>query len=238
MKMFPLQISTFSILIVILVVIPSLVTPFETIVVDKKPGYKKLELPSSAFGPESFAFDADNRGPYTSVYDGRILKWNGHTHEWTDFSIPPRQRVSNEECQGHNNATMEDKCGRPLGLQFHKATGDLYIADAYYGLMVVCKRGGVASKLASSADGVAFKFTNGIDIDQRTGVVYFTDSSSVFQRREYGSIIATNDSTGRFMSYNPKTKKVKVLIRNIEFPNGVCLNKNGSFVLICQSTRN
>lgn len=88
-------------------------------------------------------------------------------------------RVSNEECEGHNNASMEDKCGRPLGLQFQKATGDLYIADAY-GLLVVGKRGGVASKLASSANGVAFKFTNGIDIDQRTGMDYFTDNSSVF----------------------------------------------------------
>ena len=35
-------------------------------------------------------------------------------------------------------------CGRPLGLKFNEATCDLYIADAYFGLLVVGHNGGVA----------------------------------------------------------------------------------------------
>ncbi|CAL5333810.1 unnamed protein product [Camellia sinensis] len=35
-------------------------------------------------------------------------------------------------------------CGRPLGLRFDKKTGDLYIADAYFGLQVVGPNGGLA----------------------------------------------------------------------------------------------
>lgn len=55
--------------------------------------------------------------------------------------------------------------------------------------------------------------------------------------RDWIWIFVTNDATGRFMSYNPQTKEVKVLIRNLEFPNGVSLNKDRRFVLICESVK-
>lgn len=38
---------------------------------------------------------------------------------------------------------MKPVCGRPLGLKFHKTTRDLYIADAYFDLMVVGHNGGI-----------------------------------------------------------------------------------------------
>ena len=76
----------------------------------------------------------------------------------------------------------EDICGRPLGLRFDKKTGDLYIADAYFGIMKVGPEGGLATSLTTEADGVPLRFTNDLDVDE-DGNVYFTDSSSVFQRR-------------------------------------------------------
>lgn len=76
----------------------------------------------------------------------------------------------------------EHICGRPLGLRFHKGTGDLYIADAYLGLMKVGPEGGLATSLVTEADGWPLRFTNDLDIDD-DGNVYFTDSSSKYQRR-------------------------------------------------------
>ncbi|MBA0629478.1 hypothetical protein Godav_024030 [Gossypium davidsonii] len=38
-------------------------------------------------------------------------------------------------------------------------------------------------KLAILAEIVPFKFTNALDIDTSTGMVYFTDSNILFQRR-------------------------------------------------------
>lgn len=76
----------------------------------------------------------------------------------------------------------EHICGRPLGLRFDKKTGDLYIADAYFGLMKVGPEGGVATSLATEAGGVPLIFTNDLDIDAE-GNVYFTDSSAQYQRR-------------------------------------------------------
>lgn len=77
---------------------------------------------------------------------------------------------------------MERLCGRPLGLKFNKATCDLYIADAYFGLMVVGRHGGIAKRVVASVEGVPLQFTNALDIDQNTGIVYFTDTSTKFQR--------------------------------------------------------
>lgn len=64
-------------------------------------------------------------------------------------------------------------------------TCNLYIADAYFGLFVVGPSGGVAKLLATSAgdNAAPFKFLNGLDVDDQTGVVYFSESSTVYQRR-------------------------------------------------------
>jgi sugar lactone lactonase YvrE len=80
-------------------------------------------------------------------------------------------------------ALPESACGRPLGLQFHRASGDLYYADAYLGLMRVGRRGGMAQVVATEAGGAPLNFVNGVDVDQETGHVYFTDSSATYQRR-------------------------------------------------------
>jgi hypothetical protein len=75
----------------------------------------------------------------------------------------------------------EHICGRPLGLKFD-AHGNLYIADAYFGLLVMGPQGGVAHPVSTEADGVHFTFTNDLDMDEN-GTVYFTDSSSRRPRR-------------------------------------------------------
>lgn len=76
----------------------------------------------------------------------------------------------------------EHICGRPLGLRFDKRTGELYIADSYFGLMKVGPEGGLATSLVTEAEGVPLSFTNDLDIDDE-GNVYFTDSSTKYHRR-------------------------------------------------------
>ncbi|KAK1366025.1 putative strictosidine synthase transcription factor WD40-like family [Heracleum sosnowskyi] len=136
----------------------------------------------SAFGPESFAFDVAGEGPYTGVSDSRIIKWNQSQRLWTNFSVMTSDRNGGEG--PHDHTTTEDVCGRSLGLCSNKKTGDLYIVDTYMGLLVVGPNGGLglATKLTSEAQGVLFKYTNGVEVDDITGDVYFTDSSSVYSR--------------------------------------------------------
>lgn len=78
---------------------------------------------------------------------------------------------------------MEHVCGRPLGLRFEKKTGNLYIADAYFGLQVVGPAGGLATQVVTEVEGQPLRFTNDMDIDEHEDVIYFTDTSRSFQRR-------------------------------------------------------
>ncbi|KAM3257236.1 hypothetical protein ACQJBY_049525 [Aegilops geniculata] len=126
----------------------------------------------------------------------------------------------------------ESVCGRPLGLQFHHKSGDLYVADAYLGLLRVPARGGLAQVVATEAGGVPFNFLNGLDVDQKTGDVYFTDSSSTYRRSEYLLVVALGDETGRLLRYDPRTRHVTVLHADLSYPNGVAVSADGSHVVV------
>ncbi|KAJ0038660.1 hypothetical protein Pint_23397 [Pistacia integerrima] len=175
--------------------------------------YKQLELPG-VLGPESIAFDCNDKWPLC-----RCFRW---------------QR---EVCDGSTNPSDEPTCGRALGLKFNPESCDLFIADAYFGLMVVGPNGGQAQQLVASAEGVPFRFTNALDIDSKTGLVYFTDSSIIYQRREYILAVIGGDRTGRLLKYDPHSKEVTVMFKGLAFPNGVALSKDNSFLLVAESTK-
>ncbi|KAH9615050.1 hypothetical protein KSS87_006731 [Heliosperma pusillum] len=186
----------------------------------------------AAFGPESLAFDPTGSGPYVGVADGRVLKWSQQTDSWVDFAFTSSQR---EECTQPFEPELEHVCGRPLGLRFEQKSGNLYVADAYFGLQVVGPEGGLATVIATKAEGQPLYFTNDMDIDEEEDVIYFTDSSTAFRRRHFMQSILTGDRTGRFMKYDKSTKEVTVLLRELAFPNGVVLSKDRSFVLVSET---
>lgn len=54
--------------------------------------------------------------------------------------------------------------------------------------------------------------------------------------RNYASIIASGDNTGRLMKFDPAINKTTLLLNNLKFPNGVALSKNGDFLLFVETT--
>ncbi|EEF29794.1 strictosidine synthase, putative [Ricinus communis] len=195
-----------------------------------------LPLARAATGPESFAFDGLGRGPYTGISDGRIIRWEEHEQRWIDFAVTSLYR---DGCEGPHvdQYQMEHICGRPLGLCFNESNGDLYVADAYMGLLKVGRDGGLATTIATHGDDdIPFNFTNSLDVDPSSSALYFTDSSSRYQRREYIYAILSGDKSGRLLRYDPEDKKVRILLGNLSFPNGVALSKDGNFILIAETT--
>ncbi|KAL2328389.1 hypothetical protein Fmac_021816 [Flemingia macrophylla] len=186
-------------------------------------------------GPESIAFDPLGRGPYTGLADGRIVFWNGHS--WLHFAhtSPNRSEICNPIASAtpFSYVKTEHICGRPLGLRFDKKTGDLYIADAYFGLLKVGPEGGLATSLVTEVEGVPLIFTNDVDVDAE-GNVYFTVSSFLYQRRNFVQLAFSAEDSGKVVKYNPATKEITVLMRNIQFPNGISLSKDGSFFVFCE----
>ncbi|KAL0413747.1 UNVERIFIED_CONTAM: protein STRICTOSIDINE SYNTHASE-LIKE 13 [Sesamum radiatum] len=149
-------------------------------------GLGNLEFKDEIFGPESLEFDALGRGPYAGLADGRVVRWMGKDAGWETFALVTKNWTEKLCAQGVNSTTtkqwkIESKCGRPLGLRFDRKTGNLYIADAYYGLMVVGPEGGVATPLATHADGNPILFANDLDI-HHNGSIFFTDTSRRYNR--------------------------------------------------------
>ncbi|KAL6593853.1 hypothetical protein ACP70R_048754 [Stipagrostis hirtigluma subsp. patula] len=196
----------------------------------------QIPLARGVSGAESLSFDRRGMGPYTGVSDGRVFRWGGRAVGWTTFAYNSNHRRISR-CTSHASPSeeTEDVCGRPLGLQFYTKTGDLYIADAYLGLMKVGPRGGEAEPLAVQAEGVPFHFVNGIDIDQATGDVYFTDSSTKYTRRFNTQIMVHHDATGRLLKYDARAKRVKVLKPDLPYPNGVAISSDRTHVVVAHT---
>ncbi|KAL3641690.1 Protein STRICTOSIDINE SYNTHASE-LIKE 13 [Castilleja foliolosa] len=203
-------------------------------------GLGKLEFKDEIFGPESLEFDTLGRGPYAGLADGRIVRWKGNDAGWETFALVSHNWSEKLCAQGKDSTTkkqwkLEPRCGRPLGLRFDKKSGDLYIADAYYGLLVVGPEGGLATPLATQADGEPILFANDLDIHDN-GSIFFTDTSRRYNRMDHFFILLEGESTGRLLRYDPQTKTTHVVLKGLAFPNGVQLSKDQSFLLYTETT--
>ncbi|KZC11288.1 PREDICTED: adipocyte plasma membrane-associated protein [Dufourea novaeangliae] len=172
-------------------------------------------------GPESFA--SYNGELYTGIRGGYVVKINGN-------SIVPIVKFG-QKCDG---LWQEEKCGRPLGLQFNDK-GELFVADAYYGIFKVNVNTRQYTNIVNSSvpiDGKAPRIVNSLDI-AKNGDIYWTDSSTEFSLHDGAYTFLANPS-GRLIRYNAATKKNEVLLKNLGFANGVLLADDESFVIVLE----
>ena len=133
---------------------------------------------------------------------------------------------------------LEQTCGRPLGMRFDRYGINLIVADAYYGLLEVNPRARTVNTLVPPTPGIngkPFRFVNDLDI-ARDGTIYFTDSSTKWQRCQVPHIMFEGEATGRLMAYHPKTGDMEVLMEGLHFANGVQLSPEGDHVLVAETT--
>ncbi len=162
-------------------------------------------------GPEEVALDSHG-DVYWGTQDGKIMSLKG---------------------DGKVDTFAETK-GRPLGMQFD-TNNNLIVCDAYKGLLSIDPQGRI-KVLATSVYGIPFKFTDALDIS-RDGTIYFTDASSKYGQSEYLYDLLESKPHGRFLSYDPTTGEVKVLLEDLYFANGVALSQQEDFVLINETYR-
>lgn len=169
-------------------------------------------------------FDSYNGELYTGVHGGYVVKLeNGRIVPVVKFG---------EKCDG---IWEEDKCGRPLGLRFN-SKGDLYVADAYYGIFQVNVKTGQYKNIVNSSlpiDGKRPKIPNSLDI-AKNGDIYWTDSSTDFHLYD-GTYTFLANPSGRLIRYNAATKQNEVLMTNLGFANGVKLSDDESFVIVLET---
>eukprot|EP00262_Sarcandra_glabra_P000139 TRINITY_DN10227_c0_g1_i1.p1 TRINITY_DN10227_c0_g1~~TRINITY_DN10227_c0_g1_i1.p1 ORF type:complete len:375 (-),score=5.31 TRINITY_DN10227_c0_g1_i1:301-1425(-) len=165
-------------------------------------------------GPEDFAYDAEARVLYTGCQDGWI------------------KRVALTESASATVENWVNVGGRPLGLAFG-ADKQLFVADAYKGLLRVTAEAGVEA-LTDEAEGVKFRLTDGVDVAS-DGVIYFTDASHKYDLDEHIFDILEGRPHGRLLSFDPSTNRTLVLARDLYFANGVALSPQHDSIIFCES---
>jgi len=122
--------------------------------------------------------------------------------------------------------------GRPLGLAFG-IHGELLVCEPSQGLLNVTE--GHVEILAEEADGLKFKFADGVDAS-REGAVYFTDASYKYGFHDHLLDMLEYRPHGRLLKYDSSTKTTSVLLKDLYFPNGVALSAKQDFLVFCETT--
>ncbi|KAL4105287.1 hypothetical protein QTP88_020540 [Uroleucon formosanum] len=193
---------------------------------EKLSGISKL-FENQIVGPEGLLYY--NNTLYTTLHYGHVVKI-------VDNEIVPVVKFG-KVCDGLYD---EHICGRPLGLRMDK-TGFLYVADAYYGIFKVNlnpDQYGKKEQLVSMdevIDGVRPKLPNSVVIAS-DGTMYWTDSDTNYKLHD-GIYTLFVDGTGRLLKYDPKTKRNTVLMKNLQFANGVELSDDESFILVSETAK-
>lgn len=72
--------------------------------------------------------------------------------------------------------SYKQTCRTGVGLGFYLKTGQLYVTE-HHALLVVGPEGGVAKPVATDAARFPFSFLGSLEVDQKTGIVYFVEHS-------------------------------------------------------------
>ncbi|CAN1265556.1 Protein STRICTOSIDINE SYNTHASE-LIKE 10 [Linum perenne] len=213
------------------------ITLFPIVVVSQTP-FRQLHFPPGRPGGFSVVVAPSGGVIFTGVGDGRVLQYRGPMAGWRIFAYttPTRYR---ETCDDTTDSVSKPVCGYPLGLAYNELIGQLYIADAYQGLMMAGPNAGkLAAPIATAVEGVPFSATTAIDFNPVTGIVYFVDRSTKYQISDSTLATESNDTTGRLMQYDTNTRQTTVLLRNLGFPGGVAVSNDGSYVLVSETSLN
>ncbi len=168
-------------------------------------------VPGELVGPANIAIDADGR-LYAGTVDGKVVRTRA------DGSLE----------------VFITTQGRPLGLAF-APDGALYIADAFLGLLRA-DSAGVVTQLTREIEGNAMQYPNQVTV-AKDGTVYFTDSSMRWGYGEQHFDVLEQHTGGRLVRFDPRTNATTVLMRGLQFANGVALAADESHLLVAETGR-
>ena len=170
-------------------------------------------------GPEDVILDREGR-VYGSCRQGWIMQFSGK-----DFK---------------NKEIFARIGGRPLGMAFDKED-NLIVCVGGMGLYGV-RPDGEVYKLTDETnrtwwklnDDSRLRLTDDCDIAP-DGKIYFSEATIRYEMHSWPLDSLEGRGNGRLCCYNPSTGKTKTVLRNIVFPNGVCMSHDNQSVLFAQT---
>jgi sugar lactone lactonase YvrE len=165
-----------------------------------------------AVGPETIASSTDGK-LYTGVDSGDLLRW---------------------KLDGSGLEVWANSGGHVFGLTVD-GQGQVAAADAIRGLLMIDQTKQVTVVSGSPPLG----FVNSV-IVAKSGKIYFSEATRRFLVNKWGAYAAMLDvlehsATGRIHEYDPTTKKIRVVIGDLCFANGVALSSDERSLFIAET---
>jgi hypothetical protein len=162
---------------------------------------------------------------YSGIGDGRLIRFA------SEDSYETYVRVGKDKPECGKALEAEPECGRPLGLAFHKGTGDLYVCDAYFGLLKLDSKTRSMTKIPLSHEPF---FCNSVVIvgKGKDETIYITDSSDKFRRNQVLLSVLEKAPRGRLLAYRPSDNTTSIVLDNLYFPNGLTTSFDGKALLL------
>lgn len=171
-------------------------------------------------GPEDVILDRDGR-VYAGTREGEIVRFGGPSFE--------------------NREVFARVGGRPLGLAFDDEDA-LVVCIGGMGLYAVGVDGSVRlltvhtpRSLLRLIDDSRLRLADDCDVDRQDGSVYFSEATLRFEMETWILDCIEGRPNGRLIRYDPKTGKTETVLRDVIFPNGVCVSHDGESVLFCRT---
>lgn len=169
-------------------------------------------------GPEAIIQNPQTGEMFATSHEGWLLRWQ-------PGSATPKKWL--------------ELGGRPLGIDFD-GQGNLWVANAYLGLMKVTPEGVVSTEL-DNVDDVPLRYADDLAIAPN-GNIYLSDASTKFSAEQFGGTLEASlldllehGLYGRIIEYNPQTKVSRLVMRGLSFANGVAVDQAGQFILVVET---
>ena len=174
-----------------------------------------IPLPDGEFGPEDITLGPGGR-LVTGVDSGKILAIDLDTGEALQVA---------------------DTGGHPLGIEFDRS-GNLWVADAYKGLLRIAPSGEIHVMATETSDGSPILYADDLDIAP-DGRVYFSDASTRFSAEQNGGTyqaslldLMEHSGNGRILVFDPQSGRTEVFADGLNFANGVAVTADGQGLLV------
>lgn len=130
--------------------------------------------------------------------------------------------------------------GQPLGMAFDK-DDNLYVCIGGMGLYRITPDRKVEKatdetnrSLRSVNDDSRLRLADDLDIAD-DGRVFFSEATVRYEMHEWPIDGLEARGNGRIVCYDPKTGTTKTLIRDLKFPNGICVSGEGQSILFAET---
>ena len=183
---------------------------------NKLESFTKMTL-GELSGPEAAVHDAKGN-LVASTHEGWIVRWPAgqlEAEKWINVG------------------------GRPLGVGFD-ADGNLWIANAYTGLMKLTPKGELSTVL-TEVDNTPIRYADDVAV-AASGKIYFSDASTRFSAKASNSTVAASlldlmehSDSGRIIEYDPTSTIARTVKTNLTFANGVAADPSGDCIYFAET---